>query len=457
MVFNSLIFLFLFLPVVYVLYSVASKWAVKRFILVVFSLLFYSWGSPSSLVLMIITIGWNYLTGLELELYEGKKRKVIFTIGIIFHGLILILYKYVNFIFGFMDIQVNLTLPVGLSFFTFSAISYLCDVYMKKCNSQNNFISLSLYISFFGKVSMGPIVQYHDMEDALSGTIIINRDGYGYALQRIIKGLVKKVIVADQLSLMYTSLLLNNSILGTWLCSVAYMLQIYFDFSGYSDMAIGISRLFGFTFDENFDHPYIADSIQNFWRRWHISLSRWFRDYIYIPLGGSRVSNNKYIRNIFVVWLFTGIWHGASWNFVFWGLYYGVLLLVERFIWKDRLSAMPSLFRHTYTLLLVLIGWIFFYSPTLSDAFIRLGRMVGLGAYCIVDKQVLFLLKQNILLLAIGVLFSTPFFDRFELALIHSFKKKSIAVVALMWIIMFLISIAFIVSSTFQSFLYFAF
>lgn len=280
---------------------------------------------------------------------------------------------------------------------------------------------------------------------------------FGEAFQKIMKGLAKKVIIADQLSLMYSTLSTNSTWLGTWLCAIAYMLQIYFDFSGYSDMAIGISRLFGFEFDENFDHPYIADSVQNFWRRWHISLSRWFRDYIYIPLGGNRVSNQLYIRNILVVWFLTGIWHGASLNFIVWGLYYGLLLLAERFIWKDKLSRLPKFIQHLYTLFLVLIGWVFFMSPSLGSAFKTIFAMFGLGVKGIWDNQALFSLRQNLILIVLASLFSMPIFDVLQKRFVYILKQKSIILSVCFWFILFLISIAFIVGNTFQSFLYFAF
>lgn len=457
MVFNSLIFIFMFLPIVYLAYTFIPTWTCKCSLLIICSLLFYSWGQPASLVLMLVTILWDYFTGIELTLYEGKKRRAIFWIGVLFHVLILMIYKYFNFIFGFTSIHVQLALPVGLSFFTFSAISYLADVYLGKSQAQNNILSLALYLSFFGKVSMGPIVQYHDMEAYLTKQHKISVIQFGEAFQKIMKGLAKKVIIADQLSLMYSTLSTNSTWLGTWLCAIAYMLQIYFDFSGYSDMAIGISRLFGFEFDENFDHPYIADSVQNFWRRWHISLSRWFRDYIYIPLGGNRVSNQLYIRNILVVWFLTGIWHGASLNFIVWGLYYGLLLLAERFIWKDKLSHLPKFIQHLYTLFLVLIGWVFFMSPSLGSAFKTIFAMFGLGVKGIWDNQALFSLRQNLILIVLASLFSMPIFDVLQKRFVYILKQKSIILSVCFWFILFLISIAFIVGNTFQSFLYFAF
>lgn len=256
---------------------------------------------------------------------------------------------------------------------------------------------------------------------------------------------------------MYASLSGNTTCLGTWLCAIAYMLQIYFDFSGYSDMAIGISRLFGFEFDENFDHPYTAVSVQDFWRKWHISLSRWFRDYIYIPLGGNRVPDNVYVRNILIVWLLTGIWHGASMNFIVWGLYYGLLLLAERFIWKDKLKRLPRFIQHLYTLLLVLIGWVFFYSPSLVSAFKTILAMLGIGATGFSDMHALFALRQNFVLVVIAILFSMPLFDRIDKAILRVMKQRGVILSICFWFVLFMISLAFIVGNTFQSFLYFAF
>ena len=457
MVFNCLIFIFMFLPLVFLGYTLFPNRTIKTVFLIVCSLMFYSWGNPNSLILMLITILWNYFTGLELELYEGDKRKFIFWIGVAFHILVLVIYKYTNFILGFTTIHIKLTLPVGLSFFTFSAISYLADVYMGKCKAQKSPLSLALYISFFGKVSMGPIVQYHNMEASLSKYKKISVLQFGEAFQKIIKGMAKKVIMADQLAIMYSSLSNNTTCLGAWLCAIAYMLQIYFDFSGYSDIAIGISRLFGFDFNENFEHPYIADSVQNFWRRWHISLSRWFRDYVYIPLGGNRVSDKTYVRNILIVWLLTGVWHGASMNFIIWGLYYGCLLLMERFVLKDKLKQLPKSIQHIYTLTLVLIGWVFFMSPNLISAFKTIFTMLGFGATGVSDMYALFALKQNFILMLIAILFSMPIFDRIDNAILRVMKQRGVLISICFWFVLFLICLAFIVGNTFQSFLYFAF
>lgn len=454
MVFNSLIFLFLFLPISVLLYQIVPGVKIKKFVLLLLSLLFYCWANPISLGLLLISIAWNYLTGIELNLHEGKSKKIVFILGVLFNILILGIYKYANFFLGFTGIHFDLSLPVGLSFFTFSAISYIADVYMGKSESQKSLLSVALYIAFFGKVSMGPIVQYHDMEEELQTFTRLKFETFGDGMKKFMKGFVKKAILADQFSILFANLSGNHTVLGTWLFAIAYMLQIYFDFSGYSDMAIGLSSMFGFHFNENFDHPYIATSVQDFWRRWHISLSRWFRDYIYIPLGGNRVSDIMYIRNIFVVWLCTGLWHGANWTFIVWGLYYGILLLLEKFVLKDILANLPKFLCRIYTLLLVLIGWVFFLSDSLGDAFATLGRMIGLYSTGIASFETFFSLKQFAVFLVLGVLFSMPIQEKIEKFIS---KRLAVSVNFIIYMIIFIIAIAFVVSSTFQSFLYFAF
>ena len=269
-------------------------------------------------------------------------------------------------------------------------------------------------------------------------------------------GLCKKAILADSLSIVHTNLSASSSVLGSWLFAISYMLQIYFDFSGYSDMAIGIANMFGFHFNKNFDHPYNALSIQDFWRRWHISLSRWFRDYIYIPLGGNRVSNGKYIRNIFVVWFLTGLWHGANWTFIIWGLYFGCLLLLEKYVLKDLLEKCPRFICHIYTWILVLISWVFFMSPNLTQAFGVLGKMIGINA-SLYDMNALFYLRSSVVLILIGIVFSFPVYEKLESYVLGRWKQKASIALTIVYVVVFLISLSYVISNTFQSFLYFAF
>lgn len=453
MTFNNVFFIFLFLPVVLFFNFIIKNKILKNLFLVLFSFLFYAWGNPSTLVLLILYILFNYFTGLEIDNSEGKQRTITFVIGISVQVLVLFLYKYIKLLFPFLSVELNV--PVGLSFFTFSCLSYLIDVYTKKSRAQSNLLHLSLYISFFGKISMGPIVQYNQMEKELEHhpfQIQLFCDG----IKLFCIGLCKKAILADSLSIVHTNLSVSSSVLGSWLFAISYMLQIYFDFSGYSDMAIGIANMFGFHFNKNFDHPYNALSIQDFWRRWHISLSRWFRDYIYIPLGGNRVSNGKYIRNIFVVWFLTGLWHGANWTFIIWGLYFGCLLLLEKYVLKDLLEKCPRFICHIYTWILVLISWVFFMSPNLTQAFGVLGKMIGINA-SLYDMNALFYLRSSVVLILIGIVFSFPVYEKLESYVLGRWKQKASIALTIVYVVVFLISISYVISNTFQSFLYFAF
>ncbi|MDY4796356.1 MAG: MBOAT family O-acyltransferase [Floccifex porci] len=453
MTFNNVFFIFLFLPVVLFFNFIIKNKILKNLFLVLFSFLFYAWGNPSTLVLLILYILFNYFTGLEIDNSEGKQRTITFVIGISVQVLVLFLYKYIKLLFPFLSVELNV--PVGLSFFTFSCLSYLIDVYTKKSRAQSNLLHLSLYISFFGKISMGPIVQYNQMEKELEHhpfQIQLFCDG----IKLFCIGLCKKAILADSLSIVHTNLSASSSVLGSWLFAISYMLQIYFDFSGYSDMAIGIANMFGFHFNKNFDHPYNALSIQDFWRRWHISLSRWFRDYIYIPLGGNRVSNGKYIRNIFVVWFLTGLWHGANWTFIIWGLYFGCLLLLEKYVLKDLLEKCPRFICHIYTWILVLISWVFFMSPNLTQAFGVLGKMIGINA-SLFDMNALFYLRSSVVLILIGIVFSFPVYEKLESYVLGRWKQKASIALTIVYVVVFLISISYVISNTFQSFLYFAF
>lgn len=459
MVFTDLLFLFGFLPLNIILYRIIPTQKIKNIVLVILSFLFYAWGNPISLILLLLSILWNYFTALELQNESiEKNKKIILWVAVIVNICLLGIYKYTGFVLSILhiNVEVGLTLPVGLSFFTFSELSYLFDVYNGKSKAQNDIVLYSLYVSFFGKISMGPIVSYHDMEEQLSHRVITkNECALGTVL--FLKGLFKKVLLADQLSYVYSLLQNNNTVLGTWLFAIAYMLQIYFDFSGYSDMAIGLSRFFGFNFMPNFDHPYCAISVQDFWRRWHISLSTWFRDYLYIPLGGNKVPQNIYIRNIFIVWFCTGLWHGANWTFIIWGLYYGCFLLFEKYFLREKLNKLPKFISHIYTLIVVLIGWVFFMSPNISSAFSTLGRMIGIHAQAIVDSQFLFTLKSYLLLFVLAILLSTKIYERVQNFMYGYYEKKAVYVTWCIYIALSIICIAYIIGNTYHSFLYFAF
>lgn len=459
MVFTDLIFLFCFLPISVLLTKQIRNINLQNILLVVFSLLFYAWSNPIYVVLLILSILWNYFTAFELEAQDDEKtKKILIIVSVVVNLFILGFYKYTGFLMDILHIQSNLkiALPVGLSFFTFSELSYIFDVYNGKSKPQKNIILFTLYVSFFGKISMGPIVSYHEMEDQLTNRTL-SKAQYASGMVLFSKGLIKKVLLADQLSYVYSILQNNTSTLGVWLLAISYMLQIYFDFSGYSDMAIGLSRFFGFDFKPNFDHPYTATSVQDFWRKWHISLSQWFRDYLYIPLGGNRVDKNTYIRNIFIVWFCTGLWHGANWTFILWGLYYGCLLLLEKFFLREKLEKLPKPISHIYTLLVVLIGWVFFMSPNITTAFTTLGKMIGIGATTFANNQAKFMLKSYFILFILAILLSTKVYDRIQIFVYNQYKMKAVYTTWTIYMILIIVCIAFIVGGTYHSFLYFAF
>lgn len=459
MVFTDLIFLFCFLPISVLLTKQIRNIKLQNILLVVFSLLFYAWSNPIYVVLLILSILWNYFTAFELEAQDDEKtKKILLIVSVVVNLFILGFYKYTGFLMDILHIQSNLkiALPVGLSFFTFSELSYIFDVYNGKSKPQKNIILFTLYVSFFGKISMGPIVSYHEMEDQLKNRTL-SKAQYASGMVLFSKGLIKKVLLADQLSYVYSILQNNTSTLGVWLLAISYMLQIYFDFSGYSDMAIGLSRFFGFDFKPNFDHPYTATSVQDFWRKWHISLSQWFRDYLYIPLGGNRVDKNTYIRNIFIVWFCTGLWHGANWTFILWGLYYGCLLLLEKFFLREKLEKLPKPISHIYTLLVILIGWVFFMSPNITTAFSTLGKMISIGTTTFANNQAKFMLKSYFILFVLAILLSTKVYDRIQIFVYNQYKMKAVYTTWTIYMILIIVCIAFIVGGTYHSFLYFAF
>lgn len=459
MVFTDLIFLFCFLPISILLTKLIRNIKLQNILLVVLSLLFYAWSNPIYVVLLILSILWNYFTAFELEAQDDEKtKKILLIVSVVVNLFILGFYKYTGFLMDILHIQSDLkiALPVGLSFFTFSELSYIFDVYNDKSKPQKNIILFTLYVSFFGKISMGPIVSYHEMEDQLRNRTL-SKAQYASGMVLISKGLIKKILLADQLSYVYSILQNNTSTLGVWLLAISYMLQIYFDFSGYSDMAIGLSKFFGFDFKPNFDHPYTATSVQDFWRKWHISLSQWFRDYLYIPLGGNRVDKNTYIRNIFIVWFCTGLWHGANWTFILWGLYYGCLLLLEKFFLREKLEKLPKPISHIYTLLVVLIGWVFFMSPNITTAFSTLGKMIGIGTTTFANNQAKFMLKSYFILFVLAILLSTKVYDRIQIFVYNQYKMKAVYTTWTIYIILLIVCIAFIVGGTYHSFLYFAF
>lgn len=448
---TSVLFLFFFLPVSLFLYRLLqNRNRTANLLLLIASLLFYAWDSVQNTLLLLIVIVWCWASGLELAGMKpgSQKRKTALIGSAAVPIAILAFYKYI----GLFLPSIQTGFPLGLSFYIFSAISYIADVYMEKAAPCSSLLDTGLYLAFFGKVSMGPITQYHDFADQIAHRKI-SRDKIGKGAVQMICGLAKKVILADQLALVFASLGQDHSFLGCWVMMIAYTLQLYFDFSGYSDMAIGISRMFGFDLPANFRYPYTAKSIQDFWRRWHISLSQWFRDYVYIPLGGSRCSAAQYIRNIFIVWILTGIWHGSTWTFVLWGIYYALLLLAERYIFKDLLARIPNALRVTGTFVLVLFGWVFFTQPNILAALDVFKGLFGLSGQ-FASQASLYALTSSWFLMLLAFVFCadrTPLYDRICLRI---GKQRGDLVQTAGYVILFFISVMFIVMSTSQTFLY---
>lgn len=457
MVFSSSLFLFIFLPIVLLGYYFSNDKA-KNIWLLLSSIIFYSWGEPKYVIIMLFSIVINYILGIMISRYEHIViRKSLLFLAVIFDIGILIAFKYTNFIVNNLNsvfktnIMIkDIALPIGISFFTFQILSYIIDVYRENVKAQKNILKLGLYISFFPQLIAGPIVRYIDIEEQLDKREITLSQTYA-GVKRFMLGFTKKVLIADTVAqaadLAYG--LQNISGVLAWIGGVAYMLQIYYDFSGYSDMAIGMGKMFGFDFMENFNYPYISKSIKEFWRRWHISLSIWFRDYVYIPLGGSRCSKFETNRNLLIVFALTGIWHGASWNFVFWGLYYGIFLLLERTLLGNILKKIPVAFQHLYTLIIVYVGWIFFRADSITSAFHYIkGLFLFNEASWNLARQYFNL--ELIFFMIVGILFAAPIFSRIE-------KKCNKAVLDSMIIIMFIISILWLVGRGFSPFLYFRF
>lgn len=421
MVFSSLIFTFYFLPLVLILYFLAKD-KYRNYILLVASLIFYSYGEPKFVFVMLGSIICNYAMALLIDRFRGNRiSKVCMAADVIVNIGILFVYKYLDFaidasnrLFHRAVQPVGIALPIGISFFTFQALSYVIDVYKGTVKVQKNPISAALYISFFPQLIAGPIVRYSTIEEQINKrecTPELFADG----ARRFMLGFAKKVILANNLALVakdaFSVDITSANALYLWLGSICFSLQIFYDFSGYSDMAIGLAKIFGFKLEENFDYPYISKSVTEFWRRWHISLSRWFRDYVYIPLGGSRVSWARQIFNMFVVWLCTGLWHGANYTFLAWGLGYFVLLTVEKMIIKpsERRNAVLRIIWQVITLLCVNFGWVVFNSATLSSGIVYcLGMMGYYGNSFTVNDMVVYSLRQYGVYIVLGILFSTP-------------------------------------------------
>lgn len=475
MVFSSLIFTFYFLPAILFLYYIVPQ-KCKNGVLLVASLLFYGYGEPRFVFLMLCSIALNYALALGITNFKQKNQMQQAKLCLILDALlnigILFIFKYLDFTLGIVHhllpgstlSPIGIALPIGISFFTFQALSYVIDVYRGTVPVQKNILHVALYISFFPQLVAGPIVRYSTIEQQIIGRNH-SLERFSEGTRRFMLGFGKKILLANNLSLAVTLVhskdLLTISPLTLWIGAICYSLQIFFDFSGYSDMAIGLGKMFGFEFEENFNYPYISKSITEFWRRWHISLGQWFRDYVYFPLGGSRVSVPRHILNLFVVWALTGIWHGANWTFLVWGLFFFVLLVLEKYLIKpqERANALQILWQ-IISLLCINFGWVFFYSPTLKEGFTYcLGMLGHFGTPFAIDATAIRIFREYGFFIVAGVLFSTPI-----IPLLKDFacKRNTLdyfytILEPIIYIALFLWSVSFLILGAHNPFIYFNF
>lgn len=466
MVFSSITFIYYFLPIVILIYYLTPD-KYKNLFFLLASLFFYTWGEIKYILLIIISIIANYIFGVLLENKKVKKKNIMIFASIFNIGLLGV-FKYTGFflntINNIFNISVpipNIRLPLGISFFTFQALSYVVDVYREEVPVQKKITDLALYVIAFPQLIAGPIVRYNTVNEQIKYRTHTS-EKFSEGIKRFLLGLGKKTLLANSLgSLANASFeaVGNLTLLSSWLGIIAYTFQIYYDFSGYSDMAIGLGKMFGFEYEENFNYPYISKSITEFWRRWHISLGTWFKDYVYIPLGGNRLSKMKNIRNLFIVWFLTGMWHGASWNYIIWGLYFGVLLFIER-ITKDLRKNIPSYINMIITFILVVIGWIFFRIEDIYLSLDYLKSLFNIGNIGLIDIESRINLHDNIILLFISFVLATPLLDN----LVNRLYKKlelnirKIGLLETMFYISILImSTIYLVNSTYNPFIYFRF
>ena len=461
MLFSSMTFVFMFLPIVCALYLLSQK----RFhnpILLAASILFYAWGEPKYLAIMLLTILINYAGAIAVEKFNHKKLWLIFTI-IVDLGL-LIYFKYFNFIIDNINNlfhshinAIDVIMPIGISFYTFQALSYVIDVFRGDCKAQKDIYKLALYICLFPQLIAGPIVKYHDVAEQIEDREV-NFDKVTIGVKSI--GLSKKMLIANTLGAIadkiFTQPADTFSPLVAWLGSISYTLQLYYDFSGYSDMAIGLGLIFGFQFMENFNYPYISKSITEFWRRWHISLSTWFKQYLYIPLGGNRISKNRTYINLGIVFLLTGIWHGASWNFVFWGIWNGFFIILEKMTgWHNDTDKLPvKILKHIYTIFVFVLGWVMFRADNMTYAWTYLKNMFGLvKVHDITYTMMYYVDNIEIITLIAAILCAMPIFRN----MIHIEKKPVKLLVNIWLLVLFILSSASIAASTYNPFIYFRF
>lgn len=486
MVFSELTFLYYFLPVIMLVYFVSNN-KIRNIIIFASGLFFYAWGEPFYVIIMLMSTAIDYCSGRYMAKYDddAKKRKRALIVSICMNVGLLAVFKYSDFLFDsfnavfgtdvsnpvllvnkalndIYDFGLNekrVDLPIGISFFTFQSMSYTIDLYFRNVSVQKSFLNFASYVSLFPQIVAGPIVRYEHVANELeSRTVNVSKISSGIRL--FVKGLAKKVLIANNVGMIWSSIKAMDytemSAVTAWLGIIAFSFQIYFDFSGYSDMAIGLGRMMGFEFPANFDHPYISKSVSEFWRRWHITLGSWFRSYVYIPLGGNRCGTFKTYRNLFIVWALTGLWHGASWNFVLWGLFFGVLIIIERLGFGKILEKLPAAVSIAYTYILVLFGWVLFDTNTLSDAGKYLAAMFGAGG-TFIDDFAKYTLVSNKFILVVCILISGGLGDTFIKYVSGKNKRFAAAASIPVMLIGLLVCTAYLVDATYNPFLYFRF
>ena len=465
MVFSSLTFLFAYFPAVLAVYFVCPpKW--RNLVLLIVSLFFYGWGEPVYVLMMIFSIIANWFFGKMVGKYrtdDKEKAKKWLIACVVFNLLLLGFFKYWDFFAENMNAiglsfikPLHLGLPIGISFYTFQAMSYPIDVYRSDTDPQKSVISFGAYVTMFPQLIAGPIVRYKD----IAAQLMDRRENLNQFYEGVLRftvGLSKKVLLANSCGQVFEAVRAlpasQSSVIASWVGIICYTFQIYFDFSGYSDMAIGMGKMFGFDFLENFNYPYISKSVTEFWRRWHMSLSYWFRDYVYIPLGGNRRGFRRQIINIMIVWLLTGFWHGASWNFVIWGVFYGIVLIIEKLFLLKKLEKMPEWLTHVYTMFIVIIAWVFFAFTDLSQAVKYLGTMFGFAS-SFVNKEAIFFLRNNLVLMCVAAIACSPIAK----SDLNPFRRERFSVlIAPLVLIAFIVCTAFIVDASYNPFLYFRF
>ncbi len=465
MVFSSIPFLYYFLPCVLLLYFISPK-SLKNAVLMVSSLVFYAWGEPKLVVLMLLSILQGYIFGMLIEKSGGRRAKIYLAASVAFSIGMLGYYKYADFfvenfnaVTGLSVPLLRIALPIGISFYTFQILSYTVDVYRREVPAQRNFVNLAAYITMFPQLIAGPIVRYSDIAAQLEHREH-SMEKCALGVRRFVIGLGKKVLIANTLGELCSIFRESNdkSVMFFWLYAVAYCLHVYFDFSGYSDMAIGLGKIFGFNFLENFNYPYIAKSVTDFWRRWHMSLGTWFRDYVYIPLGGNRVKLLRWLCNLMIVWLLTGFWHGAAWNFIIWGLYFGILLIIEK-MWLSKILSKLKFLRHAYVLLVVIVSFVIFDASSIGNAWFYIKSMFGAGGFPAVSVQAVYYLQSYAVILIIAVIGATPLIPNSIKRLRNSKLGEKILNTAepIFLVVLLCIITGYIADGSFNPFLYFRF